>query len=231
MSSYDRDFEALDYGKTQKAKLTAKQYLVYSYLMYISVWDAKSKEDHYYVYKNSFKIKDACAIIGISQPTWRTAIEKLEKTSYLRDVGYAYLIYIPNSYVPLHIDLIKYLTEFGACVENGGSIVSVYSVICKYWERTKHSNEGCEITINQLHKIFITRGHKTSRRPFEIMMGIFETTGLMAITEIPDVYGGEDYIRYKINYVSKDLPKGLRNRGYGPDDITNIVDALNNSIS
>jgi len=63
------------------------------------------------------------------------------------------------------------------------------------------------------------------------MMGIFETTGLMAITEIPDVYGGEDYIRYKINYVSKDLPKGLRNRGYGPDDITNIVDALNNSIS
>jgi hypothetical protein len=63
------------------------------------------------------------------------------------------------------------------------------------------------------------------------MMGIFETTGLMAITEIPDVYGGEDYIRYRINYVSKDLPKGLRNRGYGPDDITNIVDALNNSIS
>ena len=66
MSSYDRDFEALDYGKAQKAKLTAKQYLVYSYLMYMSVWDAKSREDHYYVYKNSFKIKDACAIIGIS---------------------------------------------------------------------------------------------------------------------------------------------------------------------
>jgi hypothetical protein len=36
----ERDFEALDYGKEEKAKLTAKQYLVYSYLMSISKWDA-----------------------------------------------------------------------------------------------------------------------------------------------------------------------------------------------
>ena len=230
MSVFDRDFEALDYGKQQKAKLTSKQYLVYSYLMYMSKWDAKSKEDHYFTYKNSFKIKDACETIGISQPTWRTAIEKLTKEDYIKDEGYAYLIYIPNSYVPLHIDLIKYLTEFGSCVDNGGSIVSVYSVICKYWESTKNSSNGCEVTINQLYKIFISRGHKNSRRPFEIMMGIFQTTGLMSITEIPDVYRGEDYIRYKINYVCRELPNGLKTRGYGPDDITSIVEALNSSI-
>jgi hypothetical protein len=38
--SQDRLFEALNYGKGEKAKLTTKQYLVYSYLISISKWDA-----------------------------------------------------------------------------------------------------------------------------------------------------------------------------------------------
>lgn len=36
----DRYFEALDMKKRQRAKLTPKQYLVYSYLVSISKWNA-----------------------------------------------------------------------------------------------------------------------------------------------------------------------------------------------
>ena len=48
----DRYFEALDMKKRQRAKLTAKQYLVYSYLVSISKWNANKAEQHYYTYKN-----------------------------------------------------------------------------------------------------------------------------------------------------------------------------------
>ena len=47
----DRYFEALDMKKRQRAKLTPKQYLVYSYLVSISKWNANKAEQHYYTYK------------------------------------------------------------------------------------------------------------------------------------------------------------------------------------
>ena len=81
--SQERLFEALNYGKIEKAKLTTKQYLVYSYLMSVSKWDAQDKEKHYYVYKNSFLIKDICVLLNISQPTWRSAIKKLKEKLYI----------------------------------------------------------------------------------------------------------------------------------------------------
>lgn len=228
MSVYERDFEALDYGAKQKASLTEKQYLVYSYLMSISKWNATEKEKHYYVYKNSFKIKDAVEIIGISQPTWRSAITKLKEEGYITDVDYAYQIYVPNSYAPLHIELIAFLVKFGKVIEKGGCIVSVYSVIYKYWQSCLSAKQNCDITVNQLHKLFIKRGHKDSVLPFEIMLDTFQSQGLIAFTKIADVYKGQNYNKYRINYVNTQMPSGLKNKGYGPDDITQIVDALIN---
>ena len=52
--SQDRWFEALDYQKKIKSTLTAKQYLVYSYLLSVSKWNPQDKEDHYYVYFNKY---------------------------------------------------------------------------------------------------------------------------------------------------------------------------------
>ena len=54
----DRYFEALDIKKKQRAKLTPKQYLVYSYLVSISKWNANKAEQHYYTYKNSYVFND-----------------------------------------------------------------------------------------------------------------------------------------------------------------------------
>ena len=60
--------------------------------MSISKWDSQTKENHYYVYKNSFTITSAAAAVGISRPTWRTAIEKLEEAKYIKDMGDHYRI-------------------------------------------------------------------------------------------------------------------------------------------
>lgn len=142
-----RDFEALDYGRQAKAKLTAKQYLVYSYLMSISKWDSQDKESHYYVYKNSFVVNSACKLLGMTAPTWRAAIKKLTEEGYIYQFDKYYIIDIPNSYAPLHINLIKTLVQFGSQIRNGGHIVSVYSVLYKFWKYQIDNNAQCVITI------------------------------------------------------------------------------------
>jgi len=64
MSVKERYFKVVDYEKRKKGPLTEKQYLVYAYLLSISKWNPT--ESHYYVYKNSFLVKDACKLIGVS---------------------------------------------------------------------------------------------------------------------------------------------------------------------
>ena len=81
MDSHSRKYEALDI--VGLSNLTAKQYLVYAYLMSISIWNAQQKEGHYYVYKNSFTVKDAATLLNISENTWRSAIRELRKQGYI----------------------------------------------------------------------------------------------------------------------------------------------------
>ena len=48
-----------------------------------------------------------------------------------------YIIHAPSKYVPLDINLIKVLVRYGSSLQKaggGGNIVSVYSMICRYWE-------------------------------------------------------------------------------------------------
>lgn len=99
--------------------------------MSLSWWNAKDKESHYYVYKNQFKIKDACEILNISQPTWREAIEKLNEKCMIREENKFFKIYFPTTYAPLDIKVIKLLLPYGSklCSRGGGNIISVYSLI------------------------------------------------------------------------------------------------------
>lgn len=226
--SQDRLFEALNYGKGEKAKLTTKQYLVYSYLMSISKWDALDKEQHYYVYKNSFLIKDACTLIGISQPTWRTAIKKLKEEFYIQEFDKYFIIEIPNTYAPLNIDLIKFLLPFGAAIENGGNIISLYSIIYRYWQYSTNNEKVCEITINQLRKLFNTKHDKTVLTSYRIMLNLFEYYGLIKVNKVGRQFQGNPYTGYIIQKVELSLPKNIGLDENGPDNIEDILASLSN---
>lgn len=228
--SQERLFEALNYGKGQKAKLTTKQYLVYSYLMSISKWDAQDREDHYYVYKNSFQVKDACALIGISQPTWRSAIKKLWQERYIDVADKYYLIEIPNTYAPLDINLIKFLLPYGAAIENGGNIVSLYSIIYKYWKHCIENDDICEITINQLRNIFNVNHDKKTLAPYKIMLSLFEYYGLIKISRIGREYSGNPYTGYIIINVRLSLTDNADLDDNAPGNIEKILEALNENL-
>lgn len=229
--SEERNFEALDYGKKKKAKLTNKQYLVYSYLMSISKWDSKNKEAHYYVYKNSFLIKDACALLNISQPTWRSAIKKLQEEIYIFDMGTYYEIKLPNTYAPLNIYLIKFLVNIGAQLKNGGDIVSVYSVLYKYLRYCEINNDQCEITISQLAMIFNSKRNSEILSKYRVMLGIFQTYNLIDLKTTKRNYNGIDYTAYIIKDVNLSLPEDIdRNEAEVPVDISEIIKAIETDI-
>lgn len=228
--STTRNYEVLSYGEKGNSKLTVKQYLVYSYLMSLSKWDAQRREYHYYVYKNQFKVKDACEYLGISQPTWRNAINKLIDLNYIREdtENKSYIIRLITPYAPLDINLIKDLVAAGIRIEAinkcgvGGNIVSVFSLIYEYCRRCGGT---CEININQLKKIYTSARTKEATIAYRFMLGYFHSSGLMNINFITRTIAGTPYTSYIIKDVKTELPKGV-NDEIAPEDIEDIFEKL-----
>lgn len=214
MSVKERYFKVVDYEKRKKGPLTEKQYLVYAYLLSISKWNPT--ESHYYVYKNSFLVKDACKLIGVSQPTWRSALKKLDKERYIfiNEKEKYYKIYFDVSWAKLDLSLIKFLVESSYTFNDkiGGICPSLYGVICRYWNISKRANQECFIVLSQLSDLFF--GERTKAHLFGIwtMLQIFQKLKLMYITEIPKINkNGKDYIAYRIDFVETKLSKEVQN--------------------
>lgn len=227
--SLERYFYALDYEKRIKSSLTKKQLLVYTYLMSISKWDAQGKEEHYYVYTNSFVIKDVCKKLGISQPTWRSAIKKLGEENLIKERETWYEICFPAAYAPLHIHLISFLLEFSSFITNSGNLVGVYATLYKYWKFCQDNYKKCTVTINQLLKLFETKHDELTGRYYELILGLFTSQGLTVIKENRKKFQNHYYTEYEIQFMNQQLPPGL-NKEYGSDDIKEIVEALETSL-
>lgn len=199
--------------------------------MSISKWNAQTKETHYYVYKNSFMIKDAVKIIGISQPTWRSAIKKLIEERYICDEGDYYRIRLKEPYAPLHIDLIKTLLSYGKELsiihDQGGNIVAVYSLLYLYWIGCQNSKTKCCITINQIKALFKSERTDATTMVYKMMLGIFEAYDLIDMTiRYSSMPNGKPYPIYNINCVKLELPKGMENEEIGDSEISHILDTI-----
>ena len=230
--SLERYFYALDYEKQIKSKLTSKQFAVYTYLLSISKWDAQSKEQHYYVYFNSFSAKDGAEKCNISQPTWRTAIKKLLELGFICQGSEEkwYTIPFPKEYSALNTKLLGTLLQFSAVFSNGGGLAGVYSTLHRYWRSCYNNEKSCTVTISALINLF--GGHRdiVTCKYYEILLHLFNSTGLMKINFNKKKYCGKNYTEYEILFVENSLPEELENEGYGADDIKDIVIAIENTI-
>ena len=227
--SLERYFYAVDYEKKIKSKLTKKQFSVYTYLLSQSMWDSQSNEQHYYVYKNSFTVTGAASKLKISRPTWRSSIEKLVKENFIVEKEKWYEIYFPKDFAPLHRSLISFLLDFSVEL-NGGNLVGVYATLYKYWNYCQQNERACCISINQLLHLFESTHDRVSGRYYEIALAVFESQGLMTIQHNNRKLNGGNYIEYEIKFVNTQLPEELTDNNYGPDDIKDVVEAIENSI-
>lgn len=212
--STQRCVEAISLEKPKPCKLTDKQYLVYAYLLSISKWNAETKEHHYYIYKNSFTVKDACEFLQITQPTWRAAIAKLKSAYYItEDNNKFYKIRVPNLYTPIELDVIKELITYGTKLGKeyrSGYLVSVYSTLSRYFVECQRQGIACEITAGQLRELYSTNGTKKNNDIFRMMLGLFFTIGLISMEVIPCSYNGVRFLKYRIKNIATCLPKAQK---------------------
>lgn len=228
-----RYFYALNYEKEIKTKLTSKQFIVYTYLLSISKWDAQTNEQHYYVYFNSFTAKEAARICGVSQPTWRAAIKKLLDLGFIqyKEEDKWYTIPLPKEYAPLNVKLLSALLQFSSAINNSGNLAGVYSTLYRYWKNQSLCCESCCVTVSSLIRLFGGTTDTTTYKYYEILLHLFNSTGLMTIQFNRKKYCGKFYTEYEILFVNNQLPSNLENSYYEPDDIKNIVEALENSLN
>lgn len=229
VKSLERYFYALDYEKEIKSKLTSKQFIVYTYLLSISKWDSQTKEEHYYVYFNSFTAKEAAAVCGVSQPTWRAAIKRLLELNFIQNKEGEkwYTIPFPKVYAPLNTRLISTLLQFSMAINNSGNLAGVYSTLYRYWHNCYENEKRCCITISSLVKLFGGREELSTYKYYEILLHLFNSTGLMLINFNSKKYCGKKYTEYEIKFVNNQLPESLKNECYGSDSIKDIIESLN----
>lgn len=62
---------------------------------------------------------------------------------------------------------------------------------------------------------------------YEILLHLFNSTGLMLINFNSKKYCGKKYTEYEIKFVNNQLPESLKNECYGSDSIKDIIESLN----
>lgn len=131
------------------SKLTAKQWIVYYYLMSICNWNGKDRENHYFIYRKDLNITQAAKLLGLSRPTIYKTIEKLVKDNIVNDKNKEYyLIKIPQIFASIDQATLKFLVSFQS--EVGVDLIRTYAILCRinqHKELDQHFNKATLISI------------------------------------------------------------------------------------
>lgn len=205
-----RKVMAFDYEDIPELRLTTNQYLVYSYLVSISF---RLKEiNSNCINKQKLIIKDICEQLNISFPTWKNAIQLLLDRKLIYEWKNYYVLTERKYFIPLDLDLIKLLINFG--VENNcGNIVIVYSTLCKYLEKMRGEKRECAITITHLSKLFNNNREQKTMQKYRDMFVFFEKYDLIDFEIVKVNYNGIVFDSYKIHEIRNDLPEELKEEG------------------
>lgn len=117
-----RNVPAQDATKTPKPwPLTKSQWTLYYWLLAHSKWNSFNKENHYYIYRNSFTNAKVMRETGIKSPqTLTTAFKKLQEVGAIDMSPFhegAYHIYTTPLYAPMSVGVLRYLLAFNRYID------------------------------------------------------------------------------------------------------------------
>ena len=117
-------------------KFTSKQMAVYFAYLVRSKRNPNGLEPYRYLYKKDIIKKELGEQLGISQPTIRSAEQKLVEKGYMQYSGDGKIIYFPDttlfSWIP--IKTIMALLELSKAVDGGGDLLRLYAVLYHFRE-------------------------------------------------------------------------------------------------
>lgn len=129
--------------------LMDNDWAVFYYLLAYCKWNSFAREDHYYIYKNAFTKTDIAKTLGITRPTIDSCLMRLNKEGIISDNKDAFIIYVPNVYLKIGQDVLRYLISLynkgeGAYYIRGCTALYAYSLLVD-------SNQG--FTVNTFAKM------------------------------------------------------------------------------
>lgn len=195
--------------------LTDNQWAVYYYLLSLSDYNSIKREDHRYVYRDTFNITQMSKELGFTRATYYNSLKALEKKGLIDNSFKEYIILpLPKIYTQISRSLIKQLLYYRTS-DMSIDLLRVY-LFCSYmWE---HYKENKPFTLRNVVKCL---GHSDSRQEYynrvEVSLDLLASWKLINFrTEMieHEVYG--KYRIYKITDVyasSKELDERFSQTG------------------
>lgn len=187
-------------NKEKNKDITTKQWIVYYYLLSISKWNAKDKEDHYFFYTKQLNITKICAFLGISRPTFYNAFDKLYHKRIIYDnpntkgldvtpedkvkikETKVFYVKIPKIYAELERNLLTFLLGYQKFV--GIDLVRTYVILKKTWDLSFEGDEDRKITKRYIVELLGHHICDTSMyQQVELYLGMLSYWGLISVSK------------------------------------------------
>ena len=189
------------HGATREWKFTSNQWKVYYWLLMNSKWNARAKEDHYYIYKNKFTQDDIIKDTHIgSKASIKRAFDALEAQGAIEynEQTKAYLLYFPRLYVPISTTILKVFFAFDWV--DMDLLVHLYSTLL-LWSQS----ENPEFSVKFMYGV-MDRYYSVEDRPKFIMcLSTLWGIGLIDVEKHSKTVCGKKTIEYLVTEVKKDI--------------------------
>lgn len=190
--------------KGQEYKLTAKQWIVYYYL--ISISRHKITETHYYIYKNEINISKFSRILKVSRPTFYSAIKKMTDVGIMMEFTDYYHIEIPEVYAEINRNMITYLLLYQRFM--GADLLRVYIVLLRWWQVS--AKKRITFTKKQLVELLSHSKTETDRYfTLELILGMLDHWKIAKIKKQIKISELGPYTEFLLESVSDFVPENI----------------------
>lgn len=166
-----------------------------------SKWNARGKEDHYYIYKNRFTQADIMKDTNIrSKECIRGAFEafKAQGAIEYNEQSKAYLLYFPHIYVSISTTILKVFFAFDWV--DMDLLVHLYTILL-LWSQS----ENPEFSIKFMYGV-MDRYYSVGDRPkFITCLSTLQGIGLIDVEKHFKTVCGKKTIEYLVTGVRKDI--------------------------
>ena len=180
-----RDVPARDTTSSPKPwKLSKSQWAVYYWLLAHSKWNSFDKENHYYIYKDTFTYTQIMKSVGIKSPqTITAAMKKLEEERIIVTSEFskgAYLIYTTEIYVPMSVGVLRYLLAFNKYLDPS-MLITMFAILVRLFRVEK--GKPTDFTKVMLGRLLGLAKQNIDDSGIILGLAVLEHTGLISLNK------------------------------------------------
>lgn len=189
--------------------LSKSQWALYYWLLAHSKWNSFNKENHYYIYRNSYTNAQIMRATGIRSPqTIATAYKKLIEVGAIELSPWhegAYLIHTTRLYVPMSVTVLRFLLAFNKYIDPS-LLITTFAILARM--SVLERGKPIDFTKAKLGQLLGLARQNVDDAGIIIMLALLEHSGLITLAKVPYVNTlGVDCIRYSLIKVDIDGAK------------------------